>query len=952
METFVVNDQHESTPSPAMQNSNETPAASDIERLMEESESVLSNDQAIQPGLIQMVQPIKAPTLSSFSRLALVNFRMAHDRYMISTKANGIHGRTQLECMDPKLLVVLSKQYLQKDASDITNVDLETFIGERLSKAIHCTEEGMRRIFANIKMDLNTPDPIQRVTEYNIKYLSTEAEHGWYQLSHQAGFRKQVVGLLLDGVRPKTLQLVMRQKTRESDARSDPKAFFDLLEYWAPMQEIFHTDMVKTAKYVKDRTFKANANGAHPKGVSKAEPRFNKRYSGKNKRKFSCLICGKNNHSTKEHRGASKEDIDKAFNAYRDKKAAVSTEPVLMNLSKIECIGPAKCEKAIRNLIPSNEVSEGSNSLGDMDSTKVVGNKLTLNVKALSFNVEIFFETRELPMVKINRSLEVPCLLDSGTDHPVICRDIVDRLAVESYRLTTPLSCELPMEEKDKSKRKEVICTERTTLDLALIMPDVPGKPLMCPQVPFYIADDTHMPVEVLLGRSFLKKRLGIDIDAEVSQLARKQETDVDIPDPNVQDFTNYDIPIQMDTEDHDFQSARDVQDALESMIQRAFKAGLPVEYEQQLRSIVNKYDIWRTVLGPDPPAKVPPMKLKLKPGAPSIQAANRRYPPMYREFMNKRLTELEKYGLVYRNNTSRYSSAVHVVPKVDKPTDIDKHLRWTVDLREVNKWIEPITWPMPNLDVVSEAVWDAKVFSSFDFLKGYWQTPLHEESRELLSMVTDRAVYTPTRVIMGVTDAVMYFQSTMQNCFDERLYKSLLLWIDDLLSYAPNIPKLLDNMEFIFGICAKYLLKLNPDKCELFANSVKFCGKIFSANGIEQDPERIKSLVSMPTPNNAAELQQYLCALNWMRNHIPDFARLCKPLRRVLEKACKGTTRKSRVLKRVPITLSETDVEAFRELNESVAKTVMLAHPSQEKEFFLFTDASDDGWGSVLFQW
>ena len=164
--------------------------------------------------------------------------------------------------------------------------------------------------------------------------------------------------------------------------------------------------------------------------------------------------------------------------------------------------------------------------------------------------------------------------------------------------------------------------------------------------------------------------------------------------------------------------------------------------------------------------------------------------------------------------------------------------------------------------------------------------------------MVTDRAVHTPTRVIMGVTDAVMYFQSTMQECFKELLYKSLIIWIDDLLSYASNTEELMTNMEQIFQICDKYGLKLNPDKCELFTKKVKFCGKIFSSKGIEQDPERIKALTNMQLPTNAAELQQYLCALNWMRSHIPDFARISKPLRKLLEDATKGMCKKSSKLK------------------------------------------------------
>ena len=50
-----------------------------------QASEVANNFHEPQTGtaMIQMIQPIKAPALKSFSRLALVEFGMAYDRYMI-----------------------------------------------------------------------------------------------------------------------------------------------------------------------------------------------------------------------------------------------------------------------------------------------------------------------------------------------------------------------------------------------------------------------------------------------------------------------------------------------------------------------------------------------------------------------------------------------------------------------------------------------------------------------------------------------------------------------------------------------------------------------------------------------------------------------------------------------------------------------------------------------------
>ena len=48
--------------------------------------------------------------------------------------------------------------------------------------------------------------------------------------------------------------------------------------------------------------------------------------------------------------------------------------------------------------------------------------------------------------------------------------------------------------------------------------------------------------------------------------------------------------------------------------------------------------------------------------------------------------------------------------------------------------------------------------------------------------------------------------------------------------------------------------------------------------------------LTEMTLPVNAGELQQFVCAANWMRASLPDFARHVKPLTDKLQKVLEGT--------------------------------------------------------------
>ena len=99
----------------------------------------------------------------------------------------------------------------------------------------------------------------------------------------------------------------------------------------------------------------------------------------------------------------------------------------------------------------------------------------------------------------------------------------------------------------------------------------------------------------------------------------------------------------------------------------------------------------------------------------------------------------------------------------------------------------------------------------------------------------------TPTRVLMGQTDAVAYCQSVAQEIYGDRYGKGLEAWLDDVLGSAATEEALLELLEWLLGRCLSYGLKLNPGKCEFFATSVVWCGKVVSAEGIGHDPERLK---------------------------------------------------------------------------------------------------------------
>lgn len=203
--------------------------------------------------------------------------------------------------------------------------------------------------------------------------------------------------------------------------------------------------------------------------------------------------------------------------------------------------------------------------------------------------------------------------------------------------------------------------------------------------------------------------------------------------------------------------------------------------------------------------------------------------------------------------------------------------------------------------------------------------------------------VYTPSRILQGSTDAGNHFQSVTSCIFAE--INKILQWLDDFLLHAKDEQELLKNLERFLYLCDKFGLKINAKKFQLFLKSAEFCGRIIDKDGTRFQPRQLEALLNMRTPEFAADLQQFMCASNWMRSSIPAYSNTVAPLHTLLE-ACynKAGKRTKQSIKKISLTgLWGRDHEtSFRTVQNQIAQSTRLAHRKDTNSMSLFTDASE----------
>lgn len=117
------------------------------------------------------------------------------------------------------------------------------------------------------------------------------------------------------------------------------------------------------------------------------------------------------------------------------------------------------------------------------------------------------------------------------------------------------------------------------------------------------------------------------------------------------------------------------VRDRIDAEVEAAKVKGLSLKGAERLREIVNaRVDSFRLEFGHDPPVKVAPMQVRVKPDAKRTKAQPRRYSPDDRAFLDRHTTKLLECGLIFVNHRTRWASAPRTVRKKEQTDPTADH--------------------------------------------------------------------------------------------------------------------------------------------------------------------------------------------------------------------------------------------------------------------------------------
>jgi hypothetical protein len=222
--------------------------------------------------------------------------------------------------------------------------------------------------------------------------------------------------------------------------------------------------------------------------------------------------------------------------------------------------------------------------------------------------------------------------------------------------------------------------------------------------------------------------------------------------------------------------------------------------------------------------------------------------------------------------------------------------------------------------------------------ISGYWQVPLDEDAQEKSAFCTRGGLWKWKVLPFGLTSAPATFQRLMENVFRGLHWKTLLLYLDDVIVIGNDFDSHYDRLKEVFDRLRAAGLKLKPTKCELLQPKVRYLGHVVSKDGVATDPLKIESVSKWPTPTNVAEVRSFLGTVGYYRQYIEGFATIGKPLTQLTHKG-------------VQFEWNDLTNQAFVELRQKLIEAPILGYPNPKLQYILDTDASAAGVGAVLSQ-
>jgi hypothetical protein len=320
--------------------------------------------------------------------------------------------------------------------------------------------------------------------------------------------------------------------------------------------------------------------------------------------------------------------------------------------------------------------------------------------------------------------------------------------------------------------------------------------------------------------------------------------------------------------------------------------------------------------------------KLNIEPAAKPVKQKKRNFAPEGNRAIAEEVDKLMEADFI---REVHYPDWLANVVMVKKSTG---KWRMCVDFTDLNKACPKDSFPLPRIDLLVDSTSGHNLLSFMDAFLGYNQIRMHEFDQEATSFITDRGLYCYKVMPFGLKNAGVTYQRLVNAMFKSQIGRNVEVYVDNMLVKSLKSEDHLADLEETFGILRHYKMRLNPAKCAFGVSSGKFLGFMVSHRGIEANPEKIKAVLEMESPQNTKQLQRLTGRIAALNRFISRSTDKCLPFFKILKKA---------------FVWGEECEEAFQQLKSYLVNPPLLSRTIKGEPLYVYLAVCNSAVSSVL---
>ena len=325
--------------------------------------------------------------------------------------------------------------------------------------------------------------------------------------------------------------------------------------------------------------------------------------------------------------------------------------------------------------------------------------------------------------------------------------------------------------------------------------------------------------------------------------------------------------------------------------------------------------------------------RITVDPAIPPVVHPPRRVPEALREPLKKELDSLVKQGILAK--VTEPTDWVNSLVCVAKSTGA---LRLCLDPKDLNCAIKRPHYFTPTLEDILPKLNGAKCFSILDARSGYWNIKLTQESSLLTTFNSPFGRYRFLRLPFGLVCAQDIFQRKVDETFGDLPCVTGIA--DDIVVYGYNsdFSDHDENLRAVLQRARETGLCFNLDKCKFRCTRIPFFGHIIGAEGLQPDPRKIDSILSMDPSSSLADLQTFLGMVQFLSRFVPNLASIAASLWALTKKTSE-------------FVWSPEHQSAVDRIKKAILAPTSLQYFDSTQPVTIQVDASQRGLGAVLLQ-